>query len=95
MRSTIKQPPSLQSIDRRMILLLKREGAQTMDDLVSLAGVGWERVLFSVDRLSRTGKVSLSLVRPGEYRITFAGQVRESQVARPPGSAGRSAGGGT
>jgi hypothetical protein len=75
MRPTIKQPSGSQSIDRRMILLLRRKGAQTMEDLAALTGVGWERVFFSVNRLSRVGKVSLTLVRPCEYRVSVAGPV--------------------
>lgn len=76
MRPTAKQPASSQSIDRRMILLLRRKGAQSMEDLAALSGIGWEQVFFSVDRLSRTGKVSLTLVRPCEYRVSVAGAVR-------------------
>jgi hypothetical protein len=72
----MKEPASSQSIDRRMILFLKRNGAQTMEDLAALTGVGWERVFFSVDRLSRTGKISLTLVRPCEYRVSVAGPAR-------------------
>jgi hypothetical protein len=59
-----------------MILLLRRKGAQSMEDLAALSGIGWERVFFSVDRLSRTGKVSLALVRPCEYRVSVADAVR-------------------
>ncbi len=76
MRPTTKQPSSPQSVDRRMLLLLRRNGAQTMEGLAALTGVGWERVFFSVDRLSRTGKISLTLVRSCEYRVSVAGAVR-------------------
>ena len=76
MRPTPKQPSSSQSVDRKMLLLLKRKGAQTIEDLTALTGVGWQQVFFSVDRLSRTGKVSLTLVRPCEYRVSVGGAVR-------------------
>ncbi len=46
-----------------------------MDDLAALTGVGWDRVFFSVDRLNRVGKVSLTLVRPCWYRVSVAGPV--------------------
>jgi hypothetical protein len=72
MSSTSKQPSSPESVDRKMLLLLKRKGAQTIEGLTGLTGVGWEQVFFSVDRLSRTGKVSLTLVRPCEYRVSVA-----------------------
>ena len=75
MEPTMKQPSSSQSVDRKMILLLRRKGAQTMDDLAALAGVGWERAIFSVDRLSRVGKVSLTLVRSCGYCVSVAGPV--------------------
>jgi len=41
-----------------------------MEDLAALTGVGWERVFFSVDRLSRVGKVSVTPVRPCQYRVS-------------------------
>jgi hypothetical protein len=75
MEPTITQPSSSQSVDRKMLLLLRRKGAQTLDDLAALPGVGWERAFFSVDRLSRVGKVSLTLVRPCGYRVSVAGPV--------------------
>lgn len=75
MRPTITQPSRLQSLDRRMMLILRRNGDQTMEGLTALTGVDWERVFFSVDRLSRMGKVSLALVRPCEYRVSVNGPV--------------------
>jgi hypothetical protein len=56
-----------------MMLILRRKGGQTLESLDSLTGVGWERVFLSVDRLSRKGKVSLTLVRPCEYRVSVIG----------------------
>jgi hypothetical protein len=76
MRSTSKQPSSQESVDRKMLLLLKRKGAQTIEGLIGLTGACWEQVFFSVDRLSRTGKVSLTLIRPCEYRVSVAQPVR-------------------
>ncbi|NWF73758.1 MAG: hypothetical protein HXY51_12055 [Nitrospirae bacterium] len=76
MSSTSKQPSSPESVDRKLLLLLKRKGAQTIEALIGLTGVGWEQVFFSVDRLSRTGKVSLTLVRPCEYRVSVAQPAR-------------------
>ena len=56
MRPTIKQPSSSQSVDRQVLLLLRRKGAQTIEGLTMLMGIGWGPVYSSVDRLSRTGK---------------------------------------
>ena len=52
------------------------KGAQTIEGLSDLTGTGWEQVFFPVDRLSRTGKVSLTLVRPCEYRVSVAQPAR-------------------
>ena len=70
MRPTIKQPSSTQSLDRHVLLLLRRKGAQTIEGLTMLTGIGWGQVFLSVDRLSRTGKVSLTPVYPSEYIVS-------------------------
>lgn len=64
-----------------MMLILRRKGGLTMEGLAALTGVDWERVFFSVDRLSRMGKVSLTLVRPCEYRVSVTGPVYEGSPA--------------
>ena len=70
MRPTIKQPSSTLSLDRQVLLLLRRKGAQTIEGLTMLTGIGWGQVFLSVDRLSRTGKVSLTPVYPSEYILS-------------------------
>ncbi len=76
MRIHTRQASMCGSVDRTMLWALKRRGAQTMDGLSSLIGIGWTQVFLSVDRLSRIGKVSLTPVRPCEYRISIAGLLR-------------------
>lgn len=83
MRPTSTQPSGLQSIDRRMMLILRRKGGLTMEGLAALTGVEWERVFFSVDRLSRMGKVSLTLVRPCEYRVAVTEPVHGGAPVPP------------
>ena len=73
---SIKQPSSSQSVDRKMLILLRKKGAQTMEDLTTLTGIGWTQVFMSVDRLSRIGKVSMAHVRSCEYCVSVAGPVR-------------------
>ena len=74
---TPSQPLSTpQSVDRKMLNVLKRKGAQSMEDLPTLTGIGWTQVFMSVYRLSRIGKLSLTPVRPCEYRISIAGLLR-------------------
>jgi len=70
MKPTITQPSSSLSIDRKMLLLLRRKGVQTIEGLNMLTGIGWGQVFLSVDRLSRTGKVLLTAVYPSEYRVS-------------------------
>ena len=65
-----------QTVDRRMLGVLKKKGAQSMDGLSTLTGIGWEQVFMSVDRLSRMGKVSITPIRPFEYRISLIGLLR-------------------
>ena len=69
MKPTITQPSNPQSVDRRVLLLLRRKGAQTIESLSMRTGIGWGPVYKSVDRLSRSGKVSLTPVYPNEYRV--------------------------
>ena len=70
MKPTITQPPNSQSVDRTVLLLLRRQGTQTIEGLSTLTGIGWGQVFLSVDRMSRTGKVSLTAVYPSEYRVS-------------------------
>ena len=76
MRTQKPQISTSQPVDRTMRWTLKRRGTQTMEGLSSLTGIGWAQVFLSVDRLSRIGKVSLTPVRPCEYRISIAGLLR-------------------
>ena len=64
MKPTITQPSNSQSVDRKVLLLLSRKGAQTIAGLAMLMGMGWGQAFESVDRLSRMGKVSLAPVYP-------------------------------
>ncbi len=75
MKQTIQQPSSSQSIDRKMLRLLRQKGTQTIKDLTALTGIEWGDVFLSVDRLSRRGKVSLSAVYPNEFRVSVSGAV--------------------
>jgi hypothetical protein len=76
MTPTSTPPFNSESIDRQILVFLGREGAQTMEHLTARTGLGAKRVLLSVDRLSRTGKVSLTLVRPFECRVSVTEPVR-------------------
>lgn len=75
MKPTIKQPSSSQSVDRKVLLLLRRKGARTIKCLTKLTGIGWGQVFMAVDRLSRTGKVLLTAVYPSDYRVSVCSVV--------------------
>lgn len=76
MRTQGQPHTSPHSVDRAMLSVLKKKGAQNMEGLTTLTGIGWAQVFLSVDRLSRIGKLSLTPVRPCEYRISIAGLLR-------------------
>ena len=76
MRTHSQPPTTQQTVDRKMPDVLKNNGAQSLEGLNTLAGVGWSQVVMSVDRLSRIGRVSLTPVRPCEYRIWIGGLLR-------------------
>ena len=76
MRTHSQPPTTPQTVDRRMFGVLKKKGAQSMEDLSTLTGIGWAQVFMSMDRLSRIGKASLTPVRPCEYRIWIGGLLR-------------------
>ena len=76
MRTHTQPPTTPQTVDRSMRGVLKKKGAQSMEGLSTLTGIGWAQVFMSVDRLSRIGKVSLTPVRPCQYRISIGGLLR-------------------
>jgi hypothetical protein len=76
MRTHTQQISTSRPVDRAMLSTLKRRGAQSLEGLSALTGIGWAQVFLSVDRLSRIGRVSLTPVRPCEYRISIAGLLR-------------------
>lgn len=60
-----------QLIDNHILQLLREHGAQMLDQLDKiLPDVGSARVLFAIDRLSRTGQVSIGLPANGEYLVS-------------------------
>jgi hypothetical protein len=76
MRTHSQPPTTPQTVDRRIPGVLKKNGAQSMEGISTLTEIGWAQVFKSVDRLSRVGRVSLTPVRPCEYRIWIGGLLR-------------------
>jgi hypothetical protein len=79
----VTQPSNSQSVDRKVLLLLRRKGAHTIEGLTMLTGIGWGQVFLSVDRLSRTGKVLLTAVYPSEYRVSVGSAGGVTTVISP------------
>ncbi len=79
----VTQPSNSQSVDRKVLLLLRRKGAQTIEGLAMLTGIGWGQVFLSVDRMSRTGKVSLKAVYPSEYCVSVGRASGFNKVISP------------
>ncbi|NWF74213.1 MAG: winged helix-turn-helix domain-containing protein [Nitrospirae bacterium] len=88
MKPTITQPSNPQSVDRKVLLLLRRKGAQTIESLSRLTGIGWGPVYKSVDRLSRSGQVSLAPVYPNEYRVSLSAGPLTRMIQPQPRPAG-------
>jgi DNA-binding Lrp family transcriptional regulator len=70
MKHTRNQSSNSQSLDRKLLRLLRQNGAQTINVLATSTGFEWGQVFQSVDRLSRNGKVSLTAVYPSEYCVS-------------------------
>jgi hypothetical protein len=76
MRDHSQSPTTPHTVDQRILGVLKKKGVQSMEGLSTLTRIGWAQVFMSVDRLSRLGKISLTPVRPCEYRISIGGLLR-------------------
>lgn len=75
MKHTTNQSSGSQSVDRKLLRLLRQKGAQTINVLATSTGFEWGQVFQSVDRLSRSGKVSLTAVYPSEYCVSVRDSV--------------------
>ena len=76
MRTHIQPFTTPHAVYRRMLGVFKKKGAQSMEGISTLTGIGWAQVFMSVDGLSRIGKVSLTPVRHCEYQISIGGLLR-------------------
>ena len=80
MNATIESPGPSILTDEKIIAALKKSGPLTIEEMSSIPGMSWVRVFSAVDRLSRSGVVSLR-------RIGLGYQVVYNQAAlSPPGS---------
>ena len=59
MNATIESPAPSILTDEKIIAALKRSGPLTIEEMSSIPGMSWVLVFSAVDRLSRSGAVSL------------------------------------
>ena len=78
MKHTTNPSSRSQSVDRKLLRLLRLKGAQTINVLAMSTGFEWGQVYQSVDRLSQRGKVSLTAVYPSEYCVSVRGAVHST-----------------
>jgi DNA-binding GntR family transcriptional regulator len=58
------------SADDLLIDALRRGGPQTIESLSSESGLSWGQVFLAIDRLSRTGAVSLRRLPSKQYQVS-------------------------
>jgi hypothetical protein len=67
-RETVQEKPS---IDEWVVDVLQQHGTQTLDQIGKLLpGVNWAQLFLAIDRLSRSGRISLWSPGFGDYLIT-------------------------
>lgn len=71
MRLRGEHPSGTGAADRKVLWVLRKRGAQSMEDLTMLTGMGSEQIFFSVDRLSRSGKIILAHSTLCGYRVSI------------------------
>ena len=71
MNATMKRLDDPLAIDKRMLKALQEIGPQTLEGLCSRAGVAWVQGFLAIDRLSRSGAVSLRQATRCEYQVSI------------------------
>jgi hypothetical protein len=57
--ATLESPTLSILTDEKLIAALKKRGPLTIEEMSSISGLSWAQIFFAVDRLSRSGAVSL------------------------------------
>ena len=70
MNTTIESPGPSILTDEKIIAALKKSGPLTIEEMSSIPGMSWVRVFSAVDRLSRSGVVSLRRIGLG-YQVVY------------------------
>lgn len=73
MTGSFVQQDGPSALDEQLLTSLHRHGAQTVEQLVSsLPGGSWAQVFLSIDRLSRSGAVSLQRTDSRGYQVSVS-----------------------
>jgi hypothetical protein len=59
------------STEEMLLTVLRTQGPQTLDNLCSLPEIGSSQMLLAIDRLSRSGLVSIEPIARCEYRVVL------------------------
>lgn len=60
------------SIEEWVLGVLRERGTQTLDQLGGLLPeVNWAQLFLAIDRLSRSGKISMRNIGPGDYFLSI------------------------
>jgi hypothetical protein len=59
------------STEVRILLVLEGAGSQTLERLAELSGMSWAQVFLAIDRLSRSGTISLRQNGSREYHVSI------------------------
>ena len=57
--------------DERLVQALKDSGPLTVERLVVSSGMSWSELFFAVERLSRSGRVTIKRLRRCEYEVSL------------------------
>jgi hypothetical protein len=70
--ATISTPrESVSSTEELLLAVLRAQGPQTLETLCSLPEIGSSQILLAVDRLSRSGAISIEPIARCEYRVAL------------------------
>ena len=86
MNATIESPGPSILTDEKIIAALKKSGPLTIEEMSSIPGMSWVRVFSAVDRLSRSGVVSLRRIGLG-YQVVYNQAALPSSGSLPQPSA--------
>ena len=78
MNATIESSGPSILTDEKIIAALKKSGPLTIEEMSSIPGMSWVRVFSAVDRLSRSGVVSLRRIGLG-YQVVY----NQAALSRP------------